>query len=241
MRRSFPALRCYAFAFAVASALSLAPRIASAQATWSSWFSEENYYGQSCSAGRAVDGVRCDGSYCDNVSIRCNDLPDFIYDQYVVGGGFISEEYYINQERSEPNGWYGWKDSVSHVCNWDGEYPGVITGMRCAGRYCDSIAVDCAAMVVAGEPAEMLNCSWSGWYSEEDPWFAYGTTANRWISGVMCHGRYCDDKSYYVCSISAPADSCGGRCGTHSPSGCWCDDACVSLGDCCDDHAELCL
>jgi len=35
-------------------------------------------------------------------------------------------------------------------------------------------------------------------------------------------------------------NSCKHSCGTKAASGCWCDEACVTFGDCCPDHQALC-
>ncbi|MEX1365341.1 MAG: hypothetical protein AB1Z98_19590 [Nannocystaceae bacterium] len=90
-------------------------------------------------------------------------------------------------------------------------------------------------------PAELTHCSWSGYYSEEDPWFAYGVGANRFITGVRCSGSYCDDKSYYVCSLSPTVNSCVGSCGGQASGGCFCDELCTTYGDCCSDYAFECI
>ena len=42
------------------------------------------------------------------------------------------------------------------------------------------------------------------------------------------------------CYAEEPPASCEDSCGGSSPGGCWCDAACVSYGDCCDDYAPQC-
>lgn len=42
------------------------------------------------------------------------------------------------------------------------------------------------------------------------------------------------------CYAEDEPPSCAGECGGASPGGCWCDAACVSYGDCCDDYAPQC-
>ncbi|TVQ53653.1 MAG: hypothetical protein EA377_07525, partial [Phycisphaerales bacterium] len=39
-----------------------------------------------------------------------------------------------------------------------------------------------------------------------------------------------------------PSDpnSCENSCGFQAPGGCWCDDACLDFGDCCDDACDYC-
>lgn len=41
-------------------------------------------------------------------------------------------------------------------------------------------------------------------------------------------------------SSSPLSDSCVGYCGGQAPAGCFCDPACVSKGDCCEDSCEAC-
>ncbi|NIU85750.1 MAG: hypothetical protein GWN56_00140, partial [Nitrosopumilaceae archaeon] len=37
-----------------------------------------------------------------------------------------------------------------------------------------------------------------------------------------------------------PEESCVGFCGSESPDGCFCDDFCIELGDCCPDFEDVC-
>jgi hypothetical protein len=41
-------------------------------------------------------------------------------------------------------------------------------------------------------------------------------------------------------SIVGSGATCFGACGRMAASGCWCDDACMSYGDCCADKAPVC-
>ena len=220
------------------------PAVAIAPASWSQWISEENggpwaFCGPT---NQAISGVRCSGSYCDNVSVRCETLPYGITMQHFsVSETFSEEDNGIGTTSSE--GWYRYDDSNSHVCKWAGS-SGIMTGFRCQGRYCDNITLECATPMThfAGvtEPAELTDCSWSAYYSEEDPWFAYGVGANRYISGVRCQGRYCDNKSYYVCSLLPAQNSCVDQCGGRARGGCYCDSVCQAYGDCCSDYVAAC-
>ena len=38
-----------------------------------------------------------------------------------------------------------------------------------------------------------------------------------------------------------PGASCDGYCGGVAPGGCYCDPLCIQFGDCCGDHADVCL
>ncbi|MEM6992518.1 MAG: hypothetical protein AAF721_18535 [Myxococcota bacterium] len=242
-------LRTLLTAAAFVLAAGAAPAANAAPTTWSDWFSEDtNPYWARCTGNdRAVSGVRCSGSYCDNVGIRCQDMPWWIRtvnrrwtQWFSEEGSDIATDYPTN-----PGAWYTTDLTESqHVCNAGGS-GGIVTGMACGGRYCDFILLECATpmMDVAGvlQPAELVNCEWSDYYSEEDPWFAYGATSNHWITGVECDGRYCDNKSYHVCELRPPANSCVSHCGgTSADLTCYCDSLCTSWGDCCADYQDAC-
>ena len=141
-------------------------------------------------------------------------------------------------------GWYRYDDDHSHVCNYSGQ-SGIMTGIHCNDSYCDDIQIECATPRRyengAWQAVAMVDCSWTGWYSEEQPPLALGTGTNRFVTGVRCSGSYCDNKQFHVCSLDLPDDSCGGQCGHAAPSGCWCDAACQGYGDCCADYTNVCL
>lgn len=221
------------------------PAVALSQATWHPYVSEENGgpWALCPTSTEAVSGVRCRGSYCDEVGIRCQDLPaDITVSGYHLSDSFSEEGGHI--ATSSSFGWYRSDSPNSHVCNWGQSDPGVVTGLRCTGSYCDNIQLECATPIATlngrNEPVRFTNCSWSGWYSEEDPWFAYGATANQYIAGIECSGSYCDDKRYYVCRMEVVLNSCRDRCDGVAPAGCYCDDVCEQFGDCCPDYAVEC-
>ena len=172
--------------------------------------------------GHSVSGVRCSGSKCDNVSIRCHDMP-----------------YHT------PPGWYPYAlTGNQHVCHDNGS-AGVMTGFGCWGSYCDSIILQCAEpsmyVGIGREHAELTDCNWSDYFSEEDPWFAHGVNSNKWITGVECANSHCDDKRYYVCDMKPAANSCQTHCGgTSADFTCFCDDQCEVWEDCCADYQAVC-
>lgn len=222
-----------------------APVAVMAAVSWDDWVSEENGGPWSmCGPGdQAVSGFDCSGSNCDNVRVQCQTMPDDITVwNYNFSDWYSEENSGIGTWVSE--GWYQYDDSYSHVCNYSGE-SGIMTGIHCDGSYCDDIQIECATprRYDGGvwEVVDMIECSWTGWYSEEQPSLTFATGANRFISGIRCNGSYCDNKSYYVCSLDVPATSCGGECGGSAPGGCWCDLACQGYGDCCDDYADVCI
>jgi hypothetical protein len=65
---------------------------------------------------------------------------------------------------------------------------GLVSGLRCSGRYCDNVALKCSNTGNLGER------SWLSYISEE------GTTEaicphGRFVDGLRCSGRYCDNLS----------------------------------------------
>ncbi|MCH9682492.1 MAG: hypothetical protein K0V04_13735 [Deltaproteobacteria bacterium] len=236
MLRTMLALTAFAAVTGVAT-------VTSAAFTWSPYFSEESQPPQEfcTSVGQAVDGVRCQGSYCDDIGIRCNDLPFGMTAEGHNWEALITDD----PDAAIPLGTIGThsyivSDEYGHVC---GLGSGILTGLHCSGSYCDDVTLQCATPTMdyqgAKVPGELVNCFWSNYYSEEDPWFAYGATANLWISGIECYGSYCDSKKYRVCELANPA-SCEDTCGAQASAGCWCDSQCTELGDCCEDYVSAC-
>ncbi|MEM9455539.1 MAG: hypothetical protein AAGF11_15265 [Myxococcota bacterium] len=221
------------------------PLTVTATTAWDDWVSEENGSPWSMCGpiNQAVAGFDCSGGYCDDVRVRCQTMPNGItVSGYNFSDWFSEENTGIGTWTSA--GWYRYDDSYSHVCNYSGE-SGIMTAVHCKGSNCDDIQLECATprRVVNGawQAVPMVDCGWTGWYSEEQPPLTYAVGANRFVTGVRCRGSYCDDKQFYVCSLDIPGDSCGGQCNSSAPAGCWCDGACQNYGDCCDDYVDVCI
>ncbi|MDC0723574.1 hypothetical protein [Nannocystis bainbridge] len=178
------------------------PAVVLAAVSWTAYVSEENggpwaYCGPS---SQAASGFQCSGSYCDNVRLRCETLPFGItVTGYNVSNAFSEEDDGLGTVTSE--GWYRYDGDNYHVCNFSGA-AGILTGIRCQGSYCNNITLECATPTTSlGQPATLTSCEWTDYYSEEDGALSYPEGANRFVTGVRCHGSYCDDKSFYVCSL----------------------------------------
>lgn len=80
-------------------------------------FSEENapYDRYSCPSGRAVTGINCTGSYCDNLSLECTSV------------GTTSASYWSGSTWSEEHQPYS-VPTDTYLC-----------GLECDGRYCDNL------------------------------------------------------------------------------------------------------
>jgi len=221
------------------------PAAVVAAVSWTSYVSEESGgpWAECAYQDLAVSGIQCSGGYCDNVRVRCETLPfGTLMMNYNTSGWFSEENSGYSTTTSE--GWYRYDTSYSHVCNYAGA-SGIVTGIHCSGSHCDSVELECAtpSRLVNGvwQPVPLVDCTWSSLHSEEQPAYGSPEGSNRFITGVSCHGSYCDDKSYYVCSLAAPAESpCAGSCGGQSATGCWCDASCAYYGDCCADKVTVC-
>ncbi|MFV8754304.1 hypothetical protein ACNOYE_27480 [Nannocystaceae bacterium ST9] len=209
---------------------------------WTPWVSEENG-GPSTICGPSTEAARgfdCDGGYCDDVRVYCDTLPFGItVSDWKFSGFFSEEDSGFGTVTSE--GWYRYDNSYSHVCYYSGA-AGIMTGIRCSGSNCDNISVECGIPQThfggVAAPVEYRDCYWTDYVSEEDA--ALMLYDEEFITGVECSGSYCDDKRFYVCSVQAAANSCGGECGGQARGGCWCDVACSTYGDCCSDYASVC-
>lgn len=217
---------------------------ATAFAAWTPYVSEEGGGPRALCPGtvEAVRGFDCNGNWCDSVSLSCGLLPYGItVGSYHMSPFFSEEDSGVALLTSE--GWYRHDTDSSHVCNFSGA-AGVMTGIRCSGSYCDQISVECATPTVTFEGVtefvEVEDCFWTDPISEENPPFV--APPGHFITGVDCSGWYCDNKSFHVCRMLGPSNSCMGECGGVARSGdCFCDDLCTSFGDCCSDYEAACV
>lgn len=144
---------------------------------------------------KLVFGIKCSGRYCDNITPVCGFTTYKIYD--VKWTKFVSEERGGTISCNVPN------PSEKEHGNWGAGEPAFIIGFSCKGRYCDNVALECAALKNAYTNAQSARkgCRWTRWTSEEQPplYFPYHLAA---IS-MQCRGRYCDDKRFLLCPIGA--------------------------------------
>jgi hypothetical protein len=221
------------------------PAVVVAANNWTPWVSEEDGgpWAWCGPVDQAVSGFECNGDFCNNVRMRCETLPlGITVASYNYPAQFSEENDGIGTVSSE--GWYRYDNSYSHVCNYAGA-AGILNGIRCDGNFCNNISLMCATPMLnldgGQQPAELGDCEWTDYYSEEDGPLSYEVGANRFITGVRCSGSFCNDKSFYVCSLLAPADSCLGECGGRARGDCYCDTACGVNNDCCEDYESMCV
>src|SRR5262249_55724009 len=88
---------------------------------------------------------------------------------------------------------------------------GFVTGVACAGRYCDNLSLKCTTLgpyiymprpgycIWTGDVPFPSAYPWGGWLSEErGVWEASGYY---YVAGVQCRGSYCDDMQFFMCPV----------------------------------------
>jgi len=192
--------------------LGLAGGQAEATEYWTGWISEEAPNNRTyCDWDEGVEGFKCSGSNCDSLALLCIDLPtgmtgDSATDNFTswfseegsdiftqVGSGFGSghtgNERYCNSPIPGSGGSYG---------------PALVAGWQCSGSFCDNQKLECVVPVHTSNWSwgNFTNCAWTTtWVSEETGSVWWGGN-NKFLVGVRCSGRYCDNKQFYICTIS---------------------------------------
>jgi hypothetical protein len=149
---------------------------------WSPYTSEE-FLPAECASNRLVDGVDCEGSYCDLVSLDCETVNNFAFGESTFAPT-ISEE--------TSGGSTGGGDYICDSDEW-------VTGIRCTGGYCDNVSIECTVVSNRGKRF----CGWTTWISEETS-SASTPALGYWIDGVDCKGSYCDQMRFHYCQPYIP-------------------------------------
>lgn len=138
-------------------------------------FSEEFAGRQFCPG--AIRAVRCEGDYCDNLSLDCCSTPAVPR----------SNDYYTSPFFSE--------DSLAsfHICQ-DGRY---VRGVYCQGDYCDDLSLHCEGPGIVNTNA----CRWTGEFSEEGTGIG-SCNGDEVVAGIACTGSYCDNLNLYCCKTN---------------------------------------
>jgi hypothetical protein len=116
-----------------------------------------------CDIGDAIYGATCEGDYCDNTRLYCDET------NYPV-----SYRYWTSNFSEESGGSYCGANEI-------------MSGISCSGSYCDNVSIECS-----GISSTRYNCQWIGPFSEEQG-FAYfgGQYANgMWCTGDYCDNHY---------------------------------------------------
>lgn len=181
---------------------------ANAALYWTPWVSEEGGSPASfCSEwNEAAVGFGCRGGFCDDVRLLCETLPfgatlDSATSHWT---SFFSEEN-DGIEQVSHHTWYPFFDEHYRVCHATSS-GGLVQGVRCSGSNCDNVSLECAQPVkfINGVKTNVsiVSCGWTTPQSEEQGSIDFGF--NRVVVGAKCTGSFCDNLSFYVCSLQNP-------------------------------------
>lgn len=177
---------------------------------WTPWVSEEGGGPWTYCAkwNEGAVGFGCRGKFCDDVRLLCETFPNgmTLNPSTLTVIRWFSEEGAnapIQSNGPEPN--EGW--CQFHIPGTiDASRPGVMSGARCRGDYCDDLQIECEDVVKfnGSTPvgARATNCTTTAPISEEQGSVDFG--ANRYVVSVACTGKFCDNKTFDVCSFIAP-------------------------------------
>jgi hypothetical protein len=178
---------------------------------WTPWVSEENggpwtnctYWDE------AAVGFGCKGAFCDDIRMLCETFDGGM--QLDPNSVWVTP--WFSEEGALPPGVGSTQPAGNQgVCRYaipgtiDSFRPGVMSGARCWGSNCDSMALECELPVKyngnTAVPANVSSCRTVGPYSEEQGSHDFG--ANQYITSVTCTGGYCDNTTFTVCRFNAP-------------------------------------
>jgi hypothetical protein len=146
--------------------------------TYWTYYTSEEYNSIVCENG-LVQGMQCNGSYCDNVKLNCD---NFSGDLQATGHRWT--EYFSEDGNN------------SRSCE-ENEF---VTAIQCRGHYCDDVRLRCSTY---DDISKGINCYWlNPTLSEEDGGILLAPEGY-FLTGLACQGRrYCDNKKLRVCTPS---------------------------------------
>lgn len=147
-------------------------------------------------------------------------------------------------------------------CDMDGcdAVPGCLVAVECLLSCFDPDSAEaCTMACIEGQPFpaqailwEIATCTDESGCAEEPecgngvctPGESFATCPDDCEAPAECGNDECEDGES---PANCPEDcegggggSCEGKCGGQSGQGCWCDNQCTNLGDCCDDYVLQC-
>ena|ERR1700719_980738 len=132
----------------------------------------------SCNPGRFISRVQCDGPFCDNVTVACQDMPN------AKVGDTLWTDYFSEEQGFQqcPSGYF-------------------IAGLTCDGDRCDNVSLYCAQVM----NATTSNCGVGNRFSEEgaDQGLNFSEFTGKFAIGMFCFGDRCDDLQILTCSATA--------------------------------------
>ena len=148
-------------------------------AYWSQWTSDELPPAECASL---ISGIKCQGRYCDDVSIQCAGAEINIDQTTGEWTGEFSDPPFSPSQR---------------ICPEDKPYA---TGVKCSGSYCDNMALQCSALA-NGQPRIANDCYWTSRTISEENGGIYEFPPSTYLAGMQCEGSYCDNLRLYLCEV----------------------------------------
>ena len=148
-------------------------------AYWSQWTSDELPPAECASL---ISGIKCQGRYCDDVSIQCAGAEINIDQTTGEWTGEFSDPPFSPSQR---------------ICPEDKPYA---TGVKCSGSYCDNMALQCSALA-NGQPRIANDCYWTSRTISEENGGIYEFPPSTYLAGMQCEGSYCDNLRPYLCEV----------------------------------------
>jgi hypothetical protein len=205
-------MRRQLFGALVATGLSAIVGNADAALYWTQWVSEENGGPQAFCTNwdESAVGFGCSGNYCDNVRLLCETHANGM----TMDPASQKFTAWFSEEGALPPGIESNQPTPNQgVCRYfipgtiDSFRPGVVSGVRCSGSFCDNTQLECELPVKFNSsgtavPATANSCHSVGPISEEQGSVDFGP--NQYIYSVTCNGSFCDNKTFTVCNYTAP-------------------------------------
>lgn len=134
-----------------------------------------------CPHGSLTTGLHCEGSYCDDISMRC--------DRNIREVRSIDWSHFASKLRIH----------IVYCSSGDiDERQGFMSGVACQGDYCDKVAMQCTTLELFVPDHDQ--CVNTPWFSEEQDWQTW-VSAFHFPVSLTCRGDHCDDKRLRTCRI----------------------------------------
>ena len=140
-----------------------------------------------CAPGALVEAMLCEGSFCDDITIRCTASPREVrrtfWTRFVYHAG----------------------SGDTAVCGTPVAGPrGFMSGIACEGDWCDNVAMQCTELELF-EP-DFDDCVRTDWFSEEEGLQTWASPFHFPVS-LRCWRRdHCDKKIINACRLKRRDD-----------------------------------
>ena len=137
----------------------------------------------SCNPGSFISAIKCTGRYCDNIRISCGRFANA-----ALGSAT----------------WMNWVSEEQGASACPANH--LVAGFACRGSYCDDISLLCVEVTnlnVISCVAETRRVSEEG--GGQLSFSEHSDVAGQLIfaTSMKCFGRYCDNKAFRVCEVTA--------------------------------------